>query len=137
MVSLTGALTVGLTGARNPPLGSSGGGRYHSVAATPSSSPTMQLKEDSRVSSLLLMLEEILVRFSWILSEEILMDFTTCLLACLVRSQLRDLWTFCLKAVLLSLVEVDEVEEVLPGAGPAPVSSYLKLLTLSLLCLAG
>ena len=125
MVSLTSGLL---------PLTS---GLYQSVAPTPSSSPAMQLSVDSLESSRLLRLEEIFVMFSWILSEEILMDFTTCLLACLVRSQLRDLWTFCLKAVLLSVKEEEEEVLVLSGPGPGPVSSYLKLLTLSLLCLAG
>ena len=83
----------------------------------------MQLSVDSLESSRLLRFEEIFVMFSWILSDEILMDFTICLLACLVLSQLRDLWTFSLKPLLCS--------EVAGG------SSYLKLLTLSLLCLAG
>ena len=82
---------------------------------------------------MLFRLEEILVRFSWILSEEILMDFTTCLLACLVRSQLRDRWTFCLKAFLCS-VEVAVVVLVTLAVSPSVSREYLKLLTLSLLC---
>ena len=56
----------------------------------------IQFSVDSRPfwSSLLLMLEDSLVKLSWILSEDILKVFTAICRACRDLSQLIDLWTF-------------------------------------------
>ena len=112
-------------------------GLYQSPKCLPEASFSgfpIQFSVDRRPfwSSLLLMLEDSLVKLSWILSEDILKVFTAICRACRDLSQLIDLWTFSRSLRDLRLLPWLEAPwrpccgrvETSPGP-PGPVSSYL------------